>query len=1285
MSDRNSFINLFGQPEEDDQFQLLTEGSVVDNVVTPTQPFVGDVVSMSNEELTRLFNSSLEGDQRLQVEDEIRKRHDLAAKPITEAVKDPYYWERLGRTALVGPTRSVNGVVNGLPAVGLLLASNVSNNPLVADAAANQFEKFSQKNDEINNVFNISDPIRPEETLAEAAVNAAFPGSILTKATAVGSEFVVDQSIREATDDVGEQFETVFDRLGITNNQEEPMLSPVAAIGAAIATTTLTSAGVAQLKKMKINQQPISRPIKDIDATAPEGVETIERASDLTKANIIDEQQALVDLAERAGVPNLKEVEDAITLDTHAAARTRVKEAIRTGKFTSNGRQFNARISPQTLYSAYANLDPNTKTDVARYINLLDVRDDINIAIAAGKPGNLQGRLAQVNRDLNTILSRTPVAQQFSLDYNNVTGAVRTFLKDGLFSQAYKRQLDQTRGNYVPLEMTTVDVGAPFLQRLAQAQQSSDPGTKADWFLNTRQSTGVYDLDKRIDPFDALMEYSQAALTSQLQNDVKLKYIDELTNSAFGGKTIRLKQKGEEVDANRTVSVYRNGEEEVYVTSKLQASLLRFDPYIAKYPALFIPKRIAEQFMVGPLSITFAPVTAIRDTIGGAVVRPDGLRAANPLQVASAVPKQLWAKAQAKIAEQINAGLVSGNTAIPQSVLSANGQANLANKMSNSYLNTVYHLANESGGFDASLMKNTIETATGTLQEIQRTLRTAGDNIVTNNSFTRLSANAVASSIDGFIALFAAIQDAPRFAALEKTVKAGGEIADTTRKSRQLTGDVTRSGRVFDPQGRRIEVDAVDQGLLNVANKPIGVATELTREATPFFNPMVQGTRNLIRSYADDPMGTNLRAWQYVGLPSVAAYGFNEMLGAEYNDYAMDRRSARDTAMSLYIGVPGRPPEEGIEIPLMHELLFYGAPFTRAIHDLTRNTDGDEVSANMSILSQEILQNSLDVGFPVAGAVGLNALGMNAPDSIARADGIYNIREDDIGFLPENIEVMVRTMFSSVGDTAIKLAYSLGEEESDYETWNDTIVDNIVSRTPIAKNVTGKKKANVGFSIPNEYNRQKWAAVEQFREYYDAFYNPKRFSEDGLEKPASKNNFTQSKGRTDEEDDLAFRMIGPEPLEEPTNPLIKMFGDMIVDEIQRNDQGMSGIVDRERTYNKLLRQLRKYNAGDKTELAEWQALLKVRNDLEGDDAKLQEFIIEHNIDLSTYDGRVKMINVIEAERSKLIRSQLDIFEEVEGKITQQLQDQGIIGMTEEFDIAKHLKPFTKDFVRSSPD
>jgi len=1234
---------------------------------------------LRDEELAQMAEA---GDENAMKELESRKI--LAEQSFIESLSNPDLYARTSGAAAKGISQ-ITTMPEALLGLGASGIESVTGLDIGGETLLNSYAKKQQ---DIERALGVSSALTPTESLAESLTGALVPGGLLMKGVGLGTDFMLDQTVRELTDDVGERYETVFDRVGLTDNNSRPVLGSMAAMGVVLLGGAITARSIDNLSKWHIARTGTQiRDVKSIDVNAPKGLVTTERASDLTKANVVDEQAALRDIIRRQGVPDFDDISTRIELDTHAASRTRIEEAVNTGKLSSATASFNSPIAPRVLYDAYQGLDHATKANIAKYINLKDLRDDTLLAITNGKATNAD--LLIIDNQLQNIVKIVPEAEEFSKRYNSVTSALRTYAEGSLFSPTYKTRLDATRPNYVPLELSSVDPDAPLLQRMYQAQTQ---GGKADqeWFMQNRATLGQYDMKHRADPFDMLLQSVEATLNARMKNDTKVAIVDGLLNSSINQglstnkKFLIKKATAQEAADNpeRLIRIYRNGEKETYITSKLTAQLTQFDPYIAKYPALFIPKRLFEQVTVGPLSITFAPVTMLRDTLGGRVTAPNALLAPNALDVAKAIPQQLWAKALGGISSHFQQSFVSSTAPLPTWLMDAPAQKRFGDNVAQAYTQTLYHQANTVGGFDASLMKERIQVGQGALEELKRTIKDAGGNINLSPNLepalkgAKFSAQRVLNMIEGFTNVFNSIQDAPRFAAVTKNVAAGMPVDEATMFSRRLTGDVSKSGRVYQASGFRMGVDAVDQGLLNFANKGIGATTELLRESTPFFNPMIQGNRQLLSAMIEDPVGFNIKAWQNIGLPALAIFGWNEMLGQEYNDYAMNERSGSDTVMTLYMGIPGKPPQEGIEIPLMHELLLYSAPFTRGLYGLSRGENSARTQAALALVAENILSNSVEVG-----QVAANVMGFSAPETLMQpTEGVYKIREDNIGVLPENMEFLARTLFASVGDTAIHTANAVAGDPT-FETFYSELRDRTMDSMPIAKNLAGMKKSNTYFSIPSAMTEQKFESIRNFRQYYDAYFSEDHRNADDLQKPTSGNDFTKfGNAKNPVENplsnpDMPFLMIGPEQMEEPSNPLYKEFGPMLIENLFRGEIGMTALISRENQYSKYLRRLKAYNNGDKDALNEWQALVNGIEATDENTQELQDLLRDGGYDLSSYTDRIKLINEIEHRRADIINSQLDTFENVEDQITAILQERNELGPNERFQLTKHLDPF----------
>ena len=1261
---QKSFLQTLIEEDNNAVNSFLQEGTEI-----PSHDILRNRASIGRDyPVTSLSIEELMAENSPEALEELKNREDIQQMSFMETLSDPRSLERYA-ASVPRAVLQMSQMPQAIKAFGTKGLDMITPFDMGGDQALQEFGEGYMR---AERALGTSPAITAGESVIESLTGALVPGGFFTKAGGVALDFFVDQSVREISDDVGEKYQTVFDNVGITSNEEKPLVSPLIAVGIGLLGGSLTASAINKLVTTRLPRSITLREITELDPNAPKGLKTLETASDVTKTYVVDEQQVLRDLLRRNGIANADEIDARIEFDTHTAARTRIGEAVATGKLSTHNATFNSPVAPKVLYDAYNNLDPKNREAVARYINLLDVKDDVNIAITQNKATIAD--LLPIDQELNGLRNSTPMVVEFSKRYNSVTEALRSFGEGSLFSSSYKKHLDTTRSNYVTLELSSVDPSAPFKQRLAQSQINESGIASPEWFMQNR-AIGNFSADNRADPFDMLLKSVDGTLSARMKNDTNVAIIDALLASPIGQQTMRLASEDDLAKGiGRTVSVYRNGKEVKYVTSRLTASLMKFDPYIAKHPLMFIPKRIFETAAVGPLSITFAPVTAIRDALGGRVTRPDSLLAANPMEVLKAIPEQVWAKAQKAISSNLEQSFVQGNTPFPTSIMSAAKQRALADNIADSYTRTLYHQATNSGGFDASLMKSNIKLGQGMLAEVARTLDRQTRNI--NIPGAKFSSDRIRNMIKGFTEIFNAIQDAPRYAAIKKTVDAGMNIDEATGLGRQLTGDVSKSGRVYDPQGQLIRGDVVDQGFLNVANPTIGKVTEVVRESTPFVNPMIQGNRRLLQSIVDNPIQFNIRAWTNIGVPAMAMYGWNEMLGKEYNDYAMQGRSARDVVMNMYLGIPGLPPEKGIEIPIMHELLSFSAPFTRALYGISRGEGSEKTGGALSVISESILSNSLEIGFPTTGKMIANLVGVNAPDSIMRPSaGVYEIREDELGVLPENIEKLARTLFAGIGDTAMHVANALSDDPS-FETLYSQLRKQVLEDTPLIKGPLGYKKANTQFSIPSAMIQKKSDAMDRFRNYWDAYYNPERMTETvEIQNPSSKKDFINFKHELGLSEDMPKRMIGPENLGKVLNPMYEKFGLLLVNKGMRGNENMTALIERERVYGKFIKRLNSYNNGNKDALAEWQAIVSGIEPLTDNTRKLKELLVDEDLDLTSYADRIRLINLIESKRTELLNAQSDVYERLEAEISEELKKEGL---DVKFDITKHLDPFDAD-------
>ena len=1268
-----------------EQAQTNTE----ENLGEATLPLMNEAQSATQEDLERVANAPVQAGISQEMIDtaqaELDKRARIQEQPFLDTITSAEGLERVGKAALKGPSQMYNAFTKGLPGLALTGGAALTGSERASDAGSSALNDFMDMNQNINEQFGSSDPITATESLGEAAIGAFVPGGWLVKGAGLATDFTVDQTIRELTDEEGTAYDTVFDVAGVP---ETPKLNQWLALPAAMLGVSLGASAVVKLKNSTVITPPKMKDIIDVDPTGPRNVKTAETVGDELFSGIVDSQSQLTRDLTRIAAPGLDDIEKTVTLNTGSAGAIRVREAVRTGELNSGSITYNVKTPVEEIHKAYQSLETPARKAIATYINAFDQLDDARIALSNGVPGNHQHTINKLTAIARRTEQQFPIVRQFKQKYEEATKAMRDSLEGDVLSSQARQALDRERPNYVPFYEGAVDFDAPLSVRMRQAGKEGFERSE-DTFLQQRKGAGAGDLEKRADPIRLLAEYTEGGLHLNLRNNVRKNIVDAIRNSKFGRETIRKATKDDNLSemADYVVKVYRDGEVENWITSPLRAGLLRFDPYVAKHPAFFAVRRFQEYNMVGPASITFAPVSLMRDLLGAPVVRPKGIDAPSPAQVVSAIPKQVWAKTAEAISTNLNAGLMSGKSRIPFSILPRQARQNLSNLMSRQYLNSMYHTAQQSGGLDASIMRNNIKIGKTMFSELGRSL----DEGASSNAITKLvrdhGYNNVRDVAWMFVNLYDSVMDAPRYAAYENAVKKGADKKTAAALARNLVGDVSRTGQVYDATGKQFRAAAVNDGPLQSLSQPTLKGAEFVRESVPFVNPMIQGTRRLIESFIDDPIGTNMRAWATVGLPAVTAYAWNEMLGKEYNDYAFNDRSARDVAMNpFYFGTPGKPPNEGVEIPVMHELAMFAAPFTRAIHALTRNEDGEETSFALQTLLKTIAKNSIAIGMPSAASVGAAAVGVSLPETMIGADagrGTYMPKEDNIGVLPENIENVIRELFAANGTTALQVAQSLtGYDGDSWDAFASTVENDLIRRTPIVRNVTGRKTSNTYFSIPAEYNKEKEKSIQTMWPYWKEFYAEKYFDELGISKAKSQN-FSQTKGLMEGREDLPNRMVGPSLLQRPVNPFYDVFGEVLIDYVKRNggDEevfgiagGISGLDDRLSQYWKIISRIDDYHEGVKGDWDDWQKTLQ---DVKPDDEniseetrKLAELMDQYDVDLTKYEDRMKFKQLVQNERSFVLQRKIQTMRDIERGITNILREKGLIKEGEEFLIEK---------------
>lgn len=117
----------------------------------------------------------------------------------------------------------------------------------------------------------------------------------------------------------------------------------------------------------------------------------------------------------------------------------------------------------------------------------------------------------------------------------------------------------------------------------------------------------------------------------------------------------------------------------------------------------------------------------------------------------------------------------------------------------------------------------------------------------------------------------------------------------TNKLVREFSGDPSKSGAFSSPVGKVVG---------NVA------------AATPWGNIFLQANMRLAKAFKDNPVATTTGIFNAVAVPAMLGTMNNASLGPEYSDYQYNVRTPDRQAGYIYVGIPGLPPEQGLEIPV---------------------------------------------------------------------------------------------------------------------------------------------------------------------------------------------------------------------------------------------------------------------------------------------------------------------------------------------------------------------------------
>ncbi len=962
--------------------------------------------------------------------------------------------------------------------------------------------------------------------------------------------------------------------------------------------------------KFKAGGVPKLRSVENAEPTTVAMSNTI----DYARATGDDINAGALRLARRAGVnPQvMSDIEKTFTIQTRANAHALVDSAVQIGRMETPGFTFQAKVP-------LAVLARQETPQLQQYLHLRDTFDDLLLQKvqpgATAGPPRVRGMTDQdVLRELGALERAHPELKQLGAAYRDNVKAMRTFMSKGEYATISTKELrflNSQRQNTVPFDGKRV-MGEPV---------------------------------ERGSPTQSLADYMHTALRKRMENEAVGQYVDAMRKiepRSFVRVTHKQLTDNPHWRQN-TVTIHRRGKPEHYTTDPFLADVLKMDPYYFTSTSgqlLYGTKRLLEMGATGKLAPWFAVTSALRSWQISKFTTPAGLRSSTALGTLYAIPQQLVPQMAKAISQSLDRGSAGWLT-------QTFGQAqvnNLSARLANAYNQSLVAQMATVGTTRASVLEQQVIARTKLQQA-------AGAATGTGKAF-----------LNGYDALLHAIHNAPMHNFAKRNVNRM-TLPELAAAARHMTGSPKKGGQFFTKEGSSIRLEGTSRVTHTLA-KGYGRATELARESVPWFNMTQQGIKRIGEAYLNDPARFVGRMYMYAMAPAAASYFGarslgNDPNGMSYVDYMMNRRSDYAKQMFLYIPVPGKPAEEGIEFPLFHEL----APAARlmqvaldhATHSSIFKESEDFMKAANSFMHTALIPPMppiINVGFATQGIVG--------PQGVFGGEA-YKRRQDPFdqtGGMSANLEIMTKALGGGIADV-------LGVGYAAYTQTPDGFMSALgnaakesgkraVSKAPLIRDVANVHAPMSGNNPVTEELFKKQRFIDQLLRYIGGTADKNAKGQISNVFGTPKVNTKAASGAGGQ---IAEKLLGEVLPSEmagiqspnPTNPLYVQFAETFYNKFKKdtpNEEGTGGIGIRSlwRRYGDAtshLRSLRNINAGN---FVTWQQQLAERPEQL---ARLQK----ENVD---YKNPLAVRNYYEKVRQDAGRAILFAIRSVEHDMSKQL-------------------------------
>lgn len=895
---------------------------------------------------------------------------------------------------------------------------------------------------------------------------------------------------------------------------------------------------------------------RPVDAAAP-GTEAFTTRGDAFRTYVDDVNGGIMRVAgqvvqDQGKLDNLRNL---FTLQTRGAASNIADSAVRNGISVGPNFTFQVKVP-------LGDLQAKATPEMEQYLNLMDTFDDlqklqkvgtaaaVRTAALPGPPVVRGLTEADVLSQVGALEATNPELRQVGAAYRDNLRQLRAFESRGEWAMTTPKEakrLNSENPNEVPF--------------LGVDRVWEDPNY-------VRQS-----------PFVALGENMRTRMRTRMENEAKGAYIDAM-REAEPSSFVRVTQ--QQLNDNphwgpNTVTVYRRGKPEKYTTDPHIADVLKMDPYYFQNGALdlmYKTKRIVEATTTGMFAPWFAETSFLRNhqIIAPTAATIPGVKQPYPLQSAyqsvAAIPQQLGPQLAGFGSKTVNGPAAQAiyNTLDRASggwlnqTLGPQFLQSLSKRLQTIHDTSLYARLEAAGSHRGSILEHQIRDPNA-----MHWRRLTQTNNALLNSAINTTQGLTRTFLEGWKHTLGAVHNAPSYAFARRNADRF-TIPELAGMTRQVTGD-PMSGGQFTNKGRVIRFqDEGFGGMLKTRGvQALGGVAEAGRIAVPWFNPSLQGMKRIGQAYMENPKKFVANMWLYTQLPAATAYAWNRAIGNDpqgvsYSDYHMNGRSQYNTMMNYYLGVPGRPASEGIQIPRFHEL----APMARwmeiAMDHAFRSSkysaseDFMNVATNgVKVIFEPSTPPLINLGFAGAGMVGPQ--GAFSGDAYKRTSQPF----DQNSGLPANIELYMRAVAPGLADifgSGLSAAIQADEGKSRVGAFLSEAGKRVVSKAPITRAITNIQPPATGNTRYTEDLFAKQKAISDL----DRFYKDWGLTGGNL-------NIGAKTARSVEGGKIATDALG-QPLPrgapgmgqpEPTNPLYKMFAQEMHDTFKKDDPKNGGI------------------------------------------------------------------------------------------------------------------------------